>query len=420
MTSVRATRCLRSSQPAPRSATPTTPVDTDWVAPTITLTRPNRSLYTLNEPLTAAFSCTEQGSSGLATCVGTQANGATIPTSSAGHFTFTVTTTDSIGNHRSISFAYDVTAGDVTTTVPPGPASVSTDPGSVGASAAVPVQTSIAFTAPAGPADAGHDRHARAEHRGAERLRDPRQRGRHRPWRRDTAGPRPDRHHLRRRFEHRRRSRPRSPSPARMPMSTTDVALPCDALPAASPDPCYTAAFVAGAGSDVRVTVRTTHASKWLVLKRKDTSPPTVTSTVTGTLGSNNWYRSNVAIGWTVTDAQSAILTSTGLRTVDGHDGHGRLDGDLQGHECRWDHDEVRHGQARRHRANADLPDGIIRPRRRHGQGQGDGHRRRVRSGRVECHRRRRTRQASGSKSVNRDRQGQGRQRRPPSAAPTR
>ena len=76
--------------------------------------------------------------------------------------------------------------------------------------------------------------------------------------------------------------------------SSTDIALPCDALPAASPDPCYTAAFVGGAGTDVRVTVRTTHASKWLVLKRKDTSPPNVTSTVTGTLGSNNWYRSNV------------------------------------------------------------------------------------------------------------------------------
>ena len=49
----------------PSFATPTTPVDSDWVAPSITLTRPNRSLYTLNEPLTAAFACSEVGSSGL-------------------------------------------------------------------------------------------------------------------------------------------------------------------------------------------------------------------------------------------------------------------------------------------------------------------------------------------------------------------
>ena len=94
--------------------------------------------------------------------------------------------------------------------------------------------------------------------------------------------------------------------------SSTDVALPCDALPAASPDPCYTAAFVGGAGTDVRVTVRTTHASMWLVLKRKDGSAPKVDATVTGTAGPGNWYRSNVSVAWTVTDPQSAILTSSG------------------------------------------------------------------------------------------------------------
>ena len=186
----------------PSFATPTTPVDSDWVAPSITLTRPNRSLYTLNEPLTAAFACSEVGSSGLATCSGTMANGATIPTNVAGHFTFTVTTTDNIGNQRSTTLAYDVTAGDVTTTVPPGAATVTTDPGGFGASPAVPIQTSVAFTAPAGPVTpVSIDMHV-AEHRRAERLRDPGQRGGHQPQRGHTPGERSDRHHLRRRLEH--------------------------------------------------------------------------------------------------------------------------------------------------------------------------------------------------------------------------
>ena len=136
----------------PTFADPATPYDADWVAPTIDLWSPSRSLYTQGEPLTADFACQEVGSSGLATCVGTVADGGTIDTTTPGHFTFTVTTTDNVGNHRSVSRGYDVTAGDVATTVPPGPATVTTDPGGYGATATTPIQTSLQFVAPAGDA----------------------------------------------------------------------------------------------------------------------------------------------------------------------------------------------------------------------------------------------------------------------------
>jgi hypothetical protein len=47
-----------------------------------------------------------------------------------------------------------------------------------------------------------------------------------------------------------------------------------------------------------------------------DTTPPVVTPVVTGTLGSNGWYTSNVGISWTVTDPESPITKKTGCTTV--------------------------------------------------------------------------------------------------------
>jgi len=41
-----------------------------------------------------------------------------------------------------------------------------------------------------------------------------------------------------------------------------------------------------------------------------DPSPPTVTPTVTGTLGNNGWYTSDVGIAWTVVDAESPAATT--------------------------------------------------------------------------------------------------------------
>ncbi len=44
-------------------------------------------------------------------------------------------------------------------------------------------------------------------------------------------------------------------------------------------------------------------------------SGPTITPTVTGTLGANGWYRSNVTVSWAVTDTLATILSQTGCTT---------------------------------------------------------------------------------------------------------
>lgn len=43
-----------------------------------------------------------------------------------------------------------------------------------------------------------------------------------------------------------------------------------------------------------------------------DHSPPVITPSVVGTLGSNGWYRSDVSVSFTVTDPESAIVSSSG------------------------------------------------------------------------------------------------------------
>lgn len=43
-----------------------------------------------------------------------------------------------------------------------------------------------------------------------------------------------------------------------------------------------------------------------------DTTPPLVTPVVTGTLGTNGWYTSNVNVSWTTTDPESMILGKVG------------------------------------------------------------------------------------------------------------
>jgi hypothetical protein len=204
-----------------------------------------------------------------------------------------------------------VTVGDVSTEVPPGPATVTTDPGGVGATPAVPIQTSVRFTAPSGdPTPVSIDLHA------------------------PTVGAPSGYTILGNEVEidldgvTQQASSPivieftidasTGVTPETVTMSrtnddgTTDVAATCVALPTAVPDPCFVAAYVAGPGSDVRVTVYTTHASKWLALRRTDTTPPAIAPTVTGTPGLSGWYRSNVGVSWRTTDPDSAIITSTG------------------------------------------------------------------------------------------------------------
>jgi len=43
-----------------------------------------------------------------------------------------------------------------------------------------------------------------------------------------------------------------------------------------------------------------------------DTTPPVIISQVSGTLGNNGWYRSNVSVTWSVSDPESGITSSKG------------------------------------------------------------------------------------------------------------
>jgi hypothetical protein len=47
-------------------------------------------------------------------------------------------------------------------------------------------------------------------------------------------------------------------------------------------------------------------------LVQVDTTKPVITPTVTGTLGTNGWYTSNVTVSWAVSDPESGIASSSG------------------------------------------------------------------------------------------------------------
>jgi hypothetical protein len=70
---------------------------------------------------------------------------------------------------------------------------------------------------------------------------------------------------------------------------------------------------------DVRVVTTDdagrTHTSA-LVTFRVDNTPPTVTPTVTGTLGTNAWYTSDVQVSWATSDSGSGIDTTNGCSTT--------------------------------------------------------------------------------------------------------
>ena len=50
----------------------------------------------------------------------------------------------------------------------------------------------------------------------------------------------------------------------------------------------------------------------WTVVTGCDTTPPVITPNIVGTLGTNGWYTSDVALTWTVVDNESAISSSSG------------------------------------------------------------------------------------------------------------
>jgi hypothetical protein len=47
-----------------------------------------------------------------------------------------------------------------------------------------------------------------------------------------------------------------------------------------------------------------------------DNTPPAITPNITGTLGSNGWYTSNVTITWSIADPESGILSSSGCTSA--------------------------------------------------------------------------------------------------------
>lgn len=84
----------------------------DTLAPTVDLrTPPASAIYTRNQAVIADFSCADEtGGSGLASCVGTVADGATVDTTTLGAKTFIVTATDNAGNTTQTTRTYTVVA----------------------------------------------------------------------------------------------------------------------------------------------------------------------------------------------------------------------------------------------------------------------------------------------------------------------
>lgn len=104
------------------------PINVDRTAPTIAITAPTTTTYTLNQAVTADYTCSD-GGSGVATCAGPVASGGQIDTASLGAKTFTVNATDNAGNTASQSISYTVVANaQPTATATPAPPSATSTP----------------------------------------------------------------------------------------------------------------------------------------------------------------------------------------------------------------------------------------------------------------------------------------------------
>ncbi len=120
----------------------------DETAPTIDLASPaDGAAFTVGQAVATLYSCHEEPfGSGLGSCTGTDPSGSQIDTLTPGDRVFTVSAVDMAGNGRTEQVTYHVAAGDVTAAVTGGE-TLTTDPGGLGASALVPVQTEIAVPA---------------------------------------------------------------------------------------------------------------------------------------------------------------------------------------------------------------------------------------------------------------------------------
>jgi uncharacterized repeat protein (TIGR01451 family) len=75
-------------------------------------------------------------------------------------------------------------------------------------------------------------------------------------------------------------------------------------------------ATVSGGGETSGATGNNSASDPTTITVVSDSTPPVITPTVTGTLGNNGWYTSNVSVSWTVTDPDSAITSTTGCGTT--------------------------------------------------------------------------------------------------------
>jgi hypothetical protein len=90
------------------SANVTDDITLDTTAPSITISAPTVTAYALNQVVTADYDCNDGSGSGVATCVGDVADGATLDTSVAGAKSFTVNSTDNAGNVSTKTVNYSV------------------------------------------------------------------------------------------------------------------------------------------------------------------------------------------------------------------------------------------------------------------------------------------------------------------------
>jgi len=92
--------------------------------------------------------------------------------------------------------------------------------------------------------------------------------------------------------------------------------LDCTGAPnTATPDPCV-ASRVPTAGGGATLVVLTSLASTWslgaIPPAPSDTTPPLIVPVVSGSLGSNGWYTSDVSVGWNIVEPDSVVTSSSG------------------------------------------------------------------------------------------------------------
>jgi endo-1,4-beta-xylanase len=99
----------------------------DRTGPTITIKSPTATTYAKGSSVKANYTCSDP--SGVSTCKGPVANGASVNTNTAGKFTFTVTAKDKLGNSSSKSVSYTVSTSGWTGSCANGYVALSYDDG---------------------------------------------------------------------------------------------------------------------------------------------------------------------------------------------------------------------------------------------------------------------------------------------------